>query len=546
MSSPVNNQTPVRPVGDLILAKREINATSKLGKFIFKGETDNKTISENKAIRIVLRLLAGASLLSVVVPALALAIDGADTLRCKVLNNKTNATIEKVETVVNRLINTNDTFSDKRKTLLEQELPAAVREFQAIALKRANGMTGGSFQRQLDVFADGKALLAKKINSVAHNDNIAKTFVTECFKTLVNASANEVAANFPLVDETMATEQAKKLAAFTGRPESEVLMDIRFQIKENKTAKSIDESKAALVKLNSEYNTQGHDHADIVARQTTLKTEHDTLAGTIDGEMESTRKTAEDNLKKTNDSIVAILNLNSAYFTADVTGNLGTNTELAMNNFGAKIAGLSDAQKKELNDSFTKLVTLYGDRAKFQKELDAAVKAKLDAGTKCHEMARRFKRDWTIADANGHLYDANLLKSEMVNDNNEKIAKLDRVLTAVSSEAYKAANKPEVNKNIVQAKIEQLNDVIRLLNSPAAPAAKIDGARLVINTLGLQGKVYGAVYEKYSSTMTTAERSHPQAGENACFTLTEQANNLSRVQVELQAIIVELENSIVK
>lgn len=528
------------PVGSKVFATTQINATNKIVDFVKSGKTDNKTIENSKVLSAVLRFLAAISM-PFTMPVTNV-IDGIDSLRCIVLNRGINSQIKKVDSIAREILNTSANKPELVKKKKE-EMAAAVNKLQA----RVENKSKGSFADKVEFFADAKKVLERDLKA-ANTDQIKEitaTLVGGAYLTLVKASANEVAANFPLVDETMATEQAKKLAQFTGRPESEVLMDIRFQIKENKTAKSIDESKAALVKLNGEYNTQGHDHADIVARQATLKSEHDCLAGTIDGEMEATRKTADDNLKKTNESISALLNLYGTYFTTDVTGNLGTNVDLALNNFGAKIAGLSEDQKKKLNESFTQLVTLYGDRAKFQKELDAAVKAKVDAGTKCHEMARRFKRDWTVADASGHLYDANLLKSEMVNDNNEKIAKLDRVVTAQSSEAYKAANKPVVNKNIVQAKVEQLNDAIRLLTSPALPAAKIDGARAVINTLGLQGKVYGAVYDKYSSTMTPAERSHPQAGENACFTAAEQANNLLKVQIELQAIIVELESSIV-
>ncbi len=562
MSSPVNNQTPVKAVGDLILAKREINATSKLGKFILKGETDNKTISENRALRAFLRFVAGLSLITVVVPSLALAIDGVDTLRCKVLNSKTNSTIDKVETVVNRLVRTADTQSDLRTYLKNQELPAAVKEFQAIALKRANGVTGGSFQRQLDVFADGKALIAKKINNVVHNQTVAKTFVEESYRTLVKTSAAEISSSFPVINKETAEKQAAELAKFAGETlgldASKILGDIYVTVRGLKTdaevSKHIKEITDYIPKLNA-------DHADFIARQRKLKSEHDALEASIKtgGETNNKRIALEKEINDLNEVIKTKVNLLSSTQVSQATKDKINNPNTASQGIGelfANYSKMTPAERTSFKSATGELLDNLDKHAEKVKEHEAVVKGQLETGKKCEDMARRFKRGVVGTEDFGFWdqYNANLLLDDMKAEKQAIVDKLNVVLNAKESASIKAAS----NRASVESEIKALKIVLDGLNGGATSDQKEVAAKALIEGVNKKGEIYGFVYSTYFNSMDVTERNRLNSndpsnsvagannfGVNACFTAAEKTAGFVKLKAALNHVIKTLQDSIV-
>lgn len=558
MSSPVNNQTPVRPVGDLILAKREINATSKLLKFAFKGETDNKTISENKVLRVILRIIAATSILATIAPALV--VDGADTLRCKVLNNQTNSTIKKVETVVNRLVRTPDTNSDLRNYFINQELPAAVKEFQAIALKRANGITGGSFQRQLDVFTDGKALLAKKIDNVVHNKTVAKTFVQESYQTLVKTSATEISSSFPVINKETAEKQAAELAKFAeetlGLDASKVLGDIYVAVKGLKTDAEISKQ---IKEITDYMPTLNADHADFIARQRQLKTEHDALETSIKtgGEIDNKRIALEKEISDLNVVIASKVNLLSSTQASDDTKRKINNPAQANEGIGELFANFSKMTKDEranlkaatgeLLDNLDK----HADKVKAHAEV---VKGQMESGKKCEDMARRFKRGTVGTEDFGswNQYDANLLLNEMKAEKQAIVGKLNDVLNAKASGSIKAVD----STPLIESEVKALRHILDVLNSHLTPDEKEANAKVLIDGVNKKGEIYGFVYKTYFNSMDVAERNLLNSndprnsvalpdnfGVNACFTAAEKTAGFVKLKAAINNVINSLNAS---
>lgn len=520
------------PVGSKVFATTQINATTKIVDFVKSGKTDNKTIENSKVLSAVLRFLAAITM-PFTMP-VSNAIDLVDGLRCIVLNRGINAQIKKVDSIAREILNTSANKPDLVKKKKE-EMAAAVGKLQA----RVENKSKGSFSDKVEFFADAKKVLERDLKA-ANTDQvkeITSTLVGGAYLTLVKTSANEVAAGFPEINETLATEQAKKLAAFTGRPESEVLMDIRFQLKTAKTEKLVTDTKTALVTLKDEYNAQGHDHKDIVAKQ---KAEMDKLPGLkndVDVVKAKEKADLEAAIAKKGEDILAQARLTGTVSPALINKIADVTTRAE----GIKELTTASGTKEQRAKALAAMQTLFpllDDMEDLVAKLKVVVDAQLKIGDQMRSIIER-------CDRTNNIYNPVLLRDEMIKAIDEKVAKLDRVLTAQESEAYKAANKPVANGDIVQAKIDQLVSTIQYLNSVATPAQKITQAQNVINLFGLQGKIYGAVYTKYSSTMTDLERNHPQAGENACFTVAEQTANLSKVQVELQALIVELRNSIV-
>jgi len=450
--------TTVKEPGSLILSQQKVNAVNGYLDFLVNGKSKYKTIQDNKALNVFLRIVTGIVTVGTLGTTIlaAAAVDGADRVRCYQQNKAINNNVEKVfKTITAAATAEQQGKKYAVESIKEFEVKPAINSLIQSIDKKV-GKVG--FEKSLALYSDAVKLAETRAANghlcASLRKDLVSTMTESFYVTLAKKAGAEIAASTPESLDVV-KKQAEELSKFAGVTPAAALNEILYAAKVATTP----EATAEKIKTLNEANTEISTNKDCKVVQDKVS-ELKTLKDTKQKELEASAKKLEElrgKLKDANKQIADFMSLTK------LTGiDSGRVTNAQKNPDSPDANSLFDGIDFEKIDekSFGNLINFLKERSQIKKNI-------VEEEKKFHAI----EVDLYFLGVKIDEPDLKVIREDLVKANNDQKAVLEATQKAIESEAFKKANAPKpVSKLEKKDNKQAMLDILSLIRNPLLPA----------------------------------------------------------------------------
>jgi hypothetical protein len=474
----------IKEPGSLILSQQKVHAVNGYLDFLVKGKSKYKTIQDNKALNIFLRILTGLATVATggTTILVAGAVDVVDGMICSRQNSEINKNIEKVFLAVTREANQKQRgLSENAKTTRDFEIQPAIRSLiQSIDKKVGKA----DFAKSLALYSDAVKLVeARAISDKALHKELRNNLTSELkakfCKSMCEKLGKEIAASTPASVE-LVQKAAKDLKAFGGDSvgtEQSIANRINYIAQVTKGAAldtEIEEAQKLGREIVSDPNCKAVQEfkAKLLQEKTdVVQKAFDDVAAQLNEKKAALKAKSEATLKVLQGFLAS--STISGLRREDVDNALRDPAAAESINLlkGIKVTNENKDALKQFIDDQAELNTLVDEVAKLENQYSELEKKLYLMGKKAETPAE--------------------IQKELRDANNKKIAALQAMKSASKPKDYEAANAPVVPSEIItSANKEALANIVKIIRDGTIPTEDVRKALVErqINALPLQVK----------------------------------------------------------